>query len=67
MGAPRPPVEAGVERTLFLHHRGYYHVHLPMHAPPDWVTYKHILQTPGAAAWLGETAIRVKFAAAEIA
>jgi hypothetical protein len=44
-----------MERTLFLHSRDYYHVHLPMDAPPGWATYEHTLQTPGAAAaWLAK-------------
>jgi hypothetical protein len=50
-----PPRVPGMKRTLFLHTRGYYRMHRPADTPPDWETYRHILQTPGAAAaWLSK-------------
>jgi hypothetical protein len=45
---PSPPVAAGMERTVFLHSRGYYHVHLPEDGEPDHVTFQRVLATPGA-------------------
>ena len=41
-----PPRRAGMERTLFLHSRGYYHMHLPA-GDPDWATFQRILREPG--------------------
>ena len=52
-----PPRIAGLERTVFLHSRGYYRMHLSSDTAPDWETYRHILNTPGAASiWAGEIA-----------
>jgi hypothetical protein len=45
-----PPRAPGLERTVFLHSRGYYHVNLPADGEPDLGTYQQILQTPGAGA-----------------
>jgi hypothetical protein len=45
-----PPVAPGMERTLFLHTRGYYHMHVPETGQPDVATFQKILTEPGAGA-----------------
>jgi len=47
---PAPPARPGMTRTVFLHSRGYYRLHLPENEAPDAVTLKRILEEPGAAA-----------------
>jgi hypothetical protein len=44
--APRP----GLERTVLLHTRGYYRLHLPIGAAPDTATLNRLSFVPGAAA-----------------
>jgi hypothetical protein len=45
-----PPAAAGMERTLFLHSRGYYHMHIPENGQPDVATFQKILTEPEAGA-----------------
>ncbi len=45
-----PPAASGMERTLFLHSRGYYHMHIPETGEPDVATFQKILTEPGAGA-----------------
>jgi hypothetical protein len=45
-----PPAAAGMERTLFLHSRGYYHMHIPENGQPDVAAFQKILTEPGAGA-----------------
>jgi len=45
-----PPSAPGMERTLFLHSRGYYHMHIPESSPPDFAEFQKILTEPGAGA-----------------
>jgi hypothetical protein len=44
------PAAAGMERTLFLHSRGYYHMHIPESTQPDVAAFQKILTEPGAGA-----------------
>jgi len=46
---PAPPRKAGAERTVFLHSRGWYQLHLRNQGPPDLTTFNKILTIPGAA------------------
>ena len=43
-----PPVAPGNERTLFLHSRGYYHMHIAEGSEPDAAAFQKILTEPGA-------------------
>jgi hypothetical protein len=45
-----PAAASGMERTLFLHSRGYYHMHIPETGEPDVATFQKILTVPGAGA-----------------
>lgn len=45
-----PAAAAGMERTLFLHSRGYYRMHIPENGEPDQATFQKILTEPGAGA-----------------
>jgi hypothetical protein len=45
-----PPVAPGMDRTLFLHSRGYYHMHIPDTGQADVATFQKILTEPGAGA-----------------
>lgn len=47
---PAPPERPGMERTVFLHSRGYYRLHLSEDGEPDAITLREITETPGAAA-----------------
>jgi hypothetical protein len=47
-----PPTRAGMERTVFLHSRGYYRLHLPPGGPPDVATLSRLGGEPDAAARL---------------
>jgi hypothetical protein len=38
-----------MERTVFLHSRGWYQLHLRNQGPPDLITFTKILTVPGAA------------------
>ncbi len=46
--APAPLPE--MERTVLLHSRGYYRLHLPVGGEPDQVTLRRLVDLPGAAA-----------------
>ncbi|MEP6550096.1 MAG: hypothetical protein ABJB95_02875, partial [Gemmatimonadales bacterium] len=45
-----PPARAGTERTVFLHTRGYYRLHLPEKGPADLAAIQRITDQPDAAA-----------------
>jgi hypothetical protein len=47
-----PPVAAGLERTLFLHSRGHYRLHLEGQGEPDRATLQELALVPDAAARL---------------
>jgi len=47
--APAPPAP-GIERTVVLHSRGYYRLHLAPAGAPDLATVRRVLDVPGAAA-----------------
>jgi len=43
--APR----AGMDRTVLLHSRGYYKLHIQPNGPPEMTTFKRLFEIPGAA------------------
>ncbi len=45
-----PPSTAGMDRTLFLHSKGYYRMHIPETGQPDVATFQKILTEPEAGA-----------------
>jgi len=45
-----PPGRSGAQRSVFLHTRGYYRLHLPEQGPADLVTLQKITDQPDAAA-----------------
>jgi len=45
-----PPARGGAERSVFLHTRGYYRLHLPEQGPADLVALQRITDQPDAAA-----------------
>lgn len=45
-----PPARGGAERSVFLHTRGYYRLHLPEQGPADMVTLQKVTDKPDAAA-----------------
>jgi hypothetical protein len=47
---PVPPRHAGTDRTVFLHSRGYYRLHVAATGEPDTKTLQEIENVPGAAA-----------------
>ncbi len=47
---PVPSRQAGTSRTIFLHSRGYYRLHLASTGEPDTKTLQEIEDVPGAAA-----------------
>jgi hypothetical protein len=47
-----PPTREGAERSVFLHTRGYYRLHLPEQGPGDAVTLQRLIDQPDAAARL---------------
>jgi hypothetical protein len=47
-----PPARAGTERTVFLHTRGYYRLHLPEKGPADLAALQRIADQPDAVARL---------------
>jgi hypothetical protein len=46
---PAPARKAGYDRTIFLHSRGWYQLHLRDNGAPDLATFNRILTVPGAA------------------
>jgi hypothetical protein len=44
-----PARKAGQDRTVFLHSRGWYQLHLRDQSEPDLTTFNRILTVPGAA------------------
>jgi hypothetical protein len=46
---PAPVRQAGQDRTVFLHSRGWYQLHLRDNSAPDLATFSKILTVPGAA------------------
>jgi hypothetical protein len=44
-----PARKAGYDRTIFLHSRGWYQLHLRDNGAPDLATFNRILTVPGAA------------------
>jgi hypothetical protein len=47
-----PPQRPGTVRTVFVHARGYYSIHMDPTGPPDVATLTRIAQEPDAAARL---------------
>ena len=47
---PAPPARPGMERTVFLHSRGYYKLHLTGSGKPDTAALQEISDMPDAAA-----------------
>src|SRR5262249_33523488 len=47
---PASPTRPGMERTVFLHSRGYYKLHLTGNGKPDLATLQQIRDVPDAAA-----------------
>jgi hypothetical protein len=45
---PAPARKAGQDRTVFLHSRGWYQLHLRDTSPPDLATFGKLLTVPGA-------------------
>jgi hypothetical protein len=46
---PAPPRKAGMERTIFLHSRGWYQLHLRENGEPDKAAVTKIMMVPGEA------------------
>jgi hypothetical protein len=46
---PAPPTRRGTERTVVLHSRGWYRLHLTPGGPPDTAMVRRVLEEPGAA------------------
>jgi hypothetical protein len=46
---PAPRVPAGRERTVVLHSRGWYRLHLDPAGPADTALVRRTMETPGAA------------------
>jgi len=46
---PAPTRKAGQDRTVFLHSRGWYQLHLRDNGAPDLATFDKIMAVPGAA------------------
>jgi hypothetical protein len=47
---PAPARKKGMDRTVFLHSRGWYQLHLRQDGDPDTATISRIMAVPGAAA-----------------
>jgi hypothetical protein len=47
---PAPPLQPGKDRTVFLHTRGYYLMHVPADGEPNWTAFEQIMREPGAGA-----------------
>jgi hypothetical protein len=48
-GDAAPGRKSGMERTVFLHSRGWYQLHLRDNSEPDNATFARIMTVPGAA------------------
>ena len=46
---PAPPARRGMERTVVLHSRGWYRLHLTPGGPPDTSMVRRVSEVPGAA------------------
>jgi hypothetical protein len=46
---PAPPTPRGSERTVVLHSRGWYRLHLTPGGPPDTAMVRRVIEEPGAA------------------
>ena len=46
---PAPTRNAEQDRTVFLHSRGWYQLHLHENGAPDLATFSRVLTVPGAA------------------
>jgi hypothetical protein len=46
---PAPPARRGSERTVVLHSRGWYRLHLTPGGPPDTAMVRRVLEEPGVA------------------
>ena len=44
-----PPAKKGMERTVVLHSRGWYRLHLTHRGPPDTAMVRRVSEVPGAA------------------
>jgi hypothetical protein len=53
-----PPPRDGLRRTVILHSRGYYRLHLPEGTEPDSAALRQITEVPGAAARLAADLFR---------
>jgi hypothetical protein len=53
---PAPALQPGRDRTLFLHSRGYYRMHVPEGGEPNHAAFETILTEPGAGARLSAQA-----------
>jgi hypothetical protein len=45
---PAPPRKPGMRRTVFLHSRGWYQLHLGANGEPDETTWTKLMSVPGA-------------------
>jgi hypothetical protein len=45
---PAPPRKPAMRRTVFLHSRGWYQLHLGAHGEPDEKTFTRLTSVPGA-------------------
>ena len=45
---PAPPRKAGMQRTVFLHSRGWYQLHLGANGEPDDASFVKLISVPGA-------------------
>jgi hypothetical protein len=45
---PAPPRRHGMQRTVFLHSRGWYQLHLGANGEPDATTLTKLMSVPGA-------------------
>jgi hypothetical protein len=46
---PAPPTRPGMERTVVLHSRGWYRLHLTPGGPADTAMVRRVSEVPGAA------------------
>ncbi len=52
---PAPSAKPGLDRTIFLHTRGWYQLHLRDRSEPDLSTFNKLLAEPGAAVQFAAT------------